>query len=131
MSTEFEEVFSPGEPDAVVPESTGSFSKAQLEAEAELAVEEAIPARVPPSKDRYATRRGPNHWTRRRPSQGPTRKLSDEDAAFARRTYPAVRVVVIAATLHVTPSTIYGVLNGKTHRRASAGWRRPESEDVA
>lgn len=74
--------------------------------------------------DRYATRRGEQHWTRRRTGQGPTRKLSDEDAKTIRISYFEAhqRVVNIAALLNVTTSTVYGVLRGKTHRREAAGW---------
>lgn len=126
MINEFEEVFSPGEPDAFAPESTGTFTKEELAAaEAELAAEDGInTAFYEPKVDRYASRRGTQHWTRRRVAQGPTRKLLDSQAAYARKAYflDKHRVVDIAATLHVTPSTVYGILSGRSHRRASAGW---------
>lgn len=74
-------------------------------------------------EDAYATRRGANHWTRRRTSQGPTRKITDENAAAIRRAYASgCRTVDLAADYNVTTVTINGIVAGRTHRRASAGY---------
>lgn len=131
MTTEFEHVLAPGEPDTFAPESTGTYTRAQLEAEqAELEAEDARDTCV--MADKYASRRGENHWTRRRPSQGPTRKLADEGALYARVAYydENERVALIADALQVTASTIYGVLAGRSHRREAAGWPTYSPENV-
>ena len=98
------------EPEGFAPEETGTFAKV----------------------DRYASRRGANHWTRRRPTQGPTRKLEDHEARAIRIAYfvDHTRVVAISGAYNVTASTCYGILRGKTHRRESAGWPQYQASEV-
>jgi len=135
MFEEFE-TLPPAAGDHFEPESTGVFERADLDEELDAA-EERI-STIPIGRlmvedlaqdaslsdiDRYATRRGSNHWTRRRSTQGPTRKLQDSDALAIRQGYArGHRVVDLAREFDVTTSTIYGVIRGKTHRREAAGW---------
>jgi len=121
MVHEFEEVFTEGEPDAFVPASTGTFSKSQLLRERDaLAAEDGIATLSP--TDKYSTRRGPNHWTRRRPTQGPTQKLDDDQARaiFVAYYIDKTRVEDLRIQYGVTSSTVYGILRRKTHKAATA-----------
>jgi hypothetical protein len=79
--------------------------------------------------DAYASRRGPQHWSHRGHvyAPRPNAKITDMAAAWVRALYfsGASSVASISQTLQVSGAAIYSILQGRTHRRASAGYQMP------
>jgi len=79
--------------------------------------------------DAYASRRGPQHWSHRGHvwAPRPNAKITDMAAAWVRALYLSGNssVASISQTLQVSGAAIYSILQGRTHRRASAGYQMP------
>jgi hypothetical protein len=79
--------------------------------------------------DAYASRRGPQHWSHRGHvwAPRPNAKITDMAAAWVRALYFSGNSTVasISQTLQVSGAAIYSILQGRTHRRVSAGYGLP------